>query len=58
MIRGQTTKWTKFCHFLTPPPPCVDSVNTLSVDKNRHFLTPSHPHLVHVVVDWPLMWAI
>ena len=25
------------------PPPCVDSFYTLSVDKNRHFLTPSHP---------------
>ena len=24
-----------------PPPTCVDSFYTLSVDKNRHFLTPS-----------------
>ena len=36
------TTWTEFCHFLTPLP-CVDSFYTLSVDKNRHFLTPSHP---------------
>ena len=27
--------------FFDPPPPCVDSFYTLSVDKNRHFLTPS-----------------
>ena len=42
-IRGHsTTTWTEFCHFLTPPsPPCVDSFDTLSVDKNGHFLTPS-----------------
>ena len=29
-----------FAIFLTPPP-CVDNSYTLSVDKNRHFLTPS-----------------
>ena len=33
------------------PPPCVDSFYALSVDNNRHFLTP--PHLVHVVIEWP-----
>ena len=37
------------------PPPCVDSFYTLNVDKNRDFLTPSSPHLVHVVIEWPLM---
>ena len=36
------------------PPPCVDSFYTLSVGKNRHFLTPSPPHLVHVVIECPL----
>ena len=36
------------------PPPCVDNFHTLSVDKNRHFLTPSPPHLVHVVKECPL----
>ena len=50
-IRGHsTTTWTEFCHFSTP---CVDSFYTLSVDKNIHFLTPSPPHLVHIVNEWP-----
>ena len=48
-----TITWTEFRHFLTPSP-CADSFYTLSVDKNRHFLTPSPPHLVHVVIEWPL----
>ena len=48
-----TTTWTEFCHFLTP---CVDSFYTLSVDKNRHFLTPS-THPVHVVVECPLTFS-
>ena len=43
-----TTTWIGFCHFLTPPPP---SFYTLSVDKNRIFLTPSPPHLVQVVIE-------
>ena len=38
-----------------PPTPCVDSFYTLSVNKNRHFLTPSPPHLVLVVIEWPLV---
>ena len=33
------------------PPPCVDSFYTLSVDKTDIFLP---PHLVHVVIEWPL----
>ena len=32
----------------------MESFYTLSVDKNRHFLTPSPPHLVHVVIECPL----
>ena len=32
-----TTTWTEFCHFWT----CVESFYTLSMDKKRHFLTPS-----------------
>jgi hypothetical protein len=32
----------------------VDSFYSLSMDKNRHFLTPLPPHLVHVVIEWPL----
>ena len=34
-----------------PPPPCLDSFYTLSVEKNRHFLTPS-PQLFHVLSYW------
>ena len=34
-------------------PPCMDSFYTPSVDKNRHFLTPT-PHIVHVGIEWPL----
>ena len=44
----------KILPFFDPNPPCVDSFYTLSVDKNRHFLTPSPPHLVHVVIECPL----
>ena len=59
LVRGlSTTTWTEFCHSLTTPPPSAwgfytvfDSFYTLSVDKNRHFLTPSPPHLVHVVIE-------
>jgi hypothetical protein len=32
---------------------CVGSFYTLSVDKNRHFLTSYPSHLVHVVIEWP-----
>ena len=48
-----TTTWTGFGHFW--PPPCVDSFYTLSMDKNRHFLTPRPTYLVHVVIEWPLI---
>ena len=46
--------WTEFCHFLTPPPPCMDSFQTLSVDKNGIF-DPLPTHLVHVVIERPLV---
>ena len=32
----------------------MDSFYTLRVDKNKNFLTPSPPYLVHVVIEWPL----
>ena len=51
-----TTTWTEFCHFLTLPPPCVDSFHTLSVDKNRHFWPP--PPLIlstYLVIECPLI---
>ena len=44
-LRGQNL--AAFC----PPLPCVYSFYTLSVDKNKHFLTPSPPHIVHVVIE-------
>ena len=38
-LRGHsTTTWTEFCHFW---PPLRGQFYTLSVDKNRYFLTPS-----------------
>ena len=40
-VRGHSaTTWTELCHFLPPPHLGVDSFYTLSVNKNRHFLTP------------------
>ena len=45
------TTWTEFCYFLTPSPLSVDRFFTLSVDKNRQFLTPSPLHLVHIVIE-------
>ena len=50
--RGQWS-FNNYVDTILPPPLCVDSFCTLSVDKNRHFLTPSPPHLVHVVIEWP-----
>ena len=47
-----TTMWTEFCHFLTPP--LRGQFYTLSVDKNKHFLTPSPPQPVHVIIECPL----
>ena len=37
----------------------MDSFYTLSMDKNKHFLTPSPLHLVHVVIECPLaVWTV
>ena len=53
-LRGHsTTTWTEFCQFPTPPPPCVDSFYTISVDKNIHFLTPL-PILSPKLLNGPL----
>ena len=39
-----TITWTEFWHFFAPPPPpCVDSFYTLSVDKDGHSLTTPPP---------------
>ena len=48
-----TTTWTEFCHFLTPPP-YVDSFYTLSMDKNRHFLTSSPLILSTQLLNGPM----
>ena len=40
--------------FFDPPPPCVDSFHTLSVDKNRHFLIPSPLILSMQLLNAPL----
>ena len=50
-LRGQNSD-------IFDPPPCVVSFYTISVDKNRHFVTPSPPHLVHVVIECPLSMYI
>ena len=50
----QLCMWTEFCHFL-PPPPAWTVFYTLSVDINRHFYDPLPPHLVHVVIECPLI---
>ena len=40
-LRGRsTTMWTARFAIFWPPSPWVDSFHTLSLDKNRHFLTP------------------
>ena len=44
-----TTTWTEFCHFW-PPPLYVDNFYTLSMNKNRHLLTPSPL----IGTEWPL----
>ena len=43
--------WTKFCHFLTP----AWTVFYLERGQKQTFLIPSPPHLVHVVIECPLM---
>ena len=48
-----TTKWIKFCHFLTPTPLSGPFLYP-EHGQNRHFLTPSPPHLVHVLIECPL----
>ena len=45
-----TTTWTEI---FDPTLLCIQFY-TLSVDKNRYFLTPSSPHLIHIVIEWPL----
>ena len=48
-----TTTWTEICHFFTPPPLRGQFLYPERGQKQT-FLTPSPPHLVHVVIEWPL----
>ena len=50
-IRGHST--TMYLDRILPFPPCVESFYILAWAKQT-FLTPSHPHLVHVVIEYPL----
>ena len=52
-VRGHsTTTWTEFCYFLTPPPLRGQFLYP-ECGQNQTFL-PTPPHLVHVVIEWPL----
>ena len=53
LAKGAFNNYVEKILALFDPPPCADSFYIVSVDKNRHFLTPSPPHLVHVVIEWP-----
>ena len=44
----------KFLAFFDHPPPCLDILYLINVDKNLHFLTTYPPSLVNVVCEWPL----
>ena len=53
-VRGHSsTTWTKFCRFLTPPP-LRGLFLYLKWGKKQAFFDPLSPHLVHVVIEWPL----
>jgi hypothetical protein len=45
-----TTTRTKFGHYLTAPGQFLYPER----GQNRHFLTTSPHHLVHVIIEWPL----
>ena len=51
---GVGFKYPHKIHLYTQCPPCVDSFYTLSMYKNKKILNPSPPHLVHVIIEWPL----
>ena len=53
MIRGHsTTTWTEFRHFLTPP--LRGQFLYPERGQKQTFFDPPPPHLVHVVIEWPL----
>ena len=49
-----TTTWTEFCHFLTPP--LLWTVFIPWAWTKTEIFWPLPPHLVHVVIEWPLIW--
>ena len=56
-----TTTWTEFCHFLTLPPSLRGQFLYLERGQKQtifdSLLPPAPlppPHLVHVVIEWPL----
>ena len=54
-FRGHsTTTWTEFCHFLTPSP-FREQFLYPERGQKQTFFDPLPPHLVHVVIEWPLM---
>ena len=53
-VRGHsTTTWTEFYDFFSPPPPAWTVFIPLAWTKTD-ILDPLPPHLVHVVIEWPL----
>ena len=46
--------WTEFCHLLTPPPLHGQFLYT-EREQKQTFFDPFPPHLVHIVIEWPLI---
>ena len=49
-----TTTWTELCHVFDPPPLRGQFLYPERGQKQT-FLDPLPPHLVHVVIEWPIM---
>ena len=60
-IRGHsTTTRTEFCYFLTPqsPPSLRGQFLYPERGQKQTLFDPLPPHLVHVVIEWPLIWLM
>ena len=56
LIRGHlTTMWEEFCHCLTPS--LHGQFLYYERGQKQTFFDPLPPHLVHVVIEWPLTWV-
>ena len=54
-LRGHSTiTWTEFCHFLTQS--LRGQFLYPEHGQKQTFFDPFPPHLVHVVIEWPLIW--